>query len=213
MSADLGRRGALSLTGLLCLALAASGCTLPFTGPDADDAAHRLARALTKGDLKGVPVVGGATTAAAAYEEITAGVADATVTVDRTRVDGDTATVSLTWKREIGGRTWTYDTTATMREQKSGGDDVWAVRWTPALVEKSLRSGERLSTTTLRAKRGDITGAGDVPLVTLRPVLRVGIDKSGVAAGTAAASARTLAGLVGVDAAALAKQVEASGAK
>jgi cell division protein FtsI/penicillin-binding protein 2 len=213
MSADLGRRGALSLTGLLCLALAASGCTLPFTGPDADDAAHRLARALTKGDLKGVPVVGGATTAAAAYDEITSGVPEATVTVDRTRVDGSSATVSLTWKRRIGGQTWSYDTTAALREQKSGGEDVWAVRWTPALVEKSLQDGEKLSTTTLRAKRGDILGADDTPLVTLRPVLRVGIDKSGVAAGAAATSARSLGQLVGVDGAALAAQVAASGPK
>ena len=52
----------------------------------------------------------------------------------------------------------------------------------------------------LGAKRGDILGAGGLALVTDRPVVRIGIDRSQVGAAKAGASAREVARLVDIDA-------------
>ena len=63
----------------------------------------------------------------------------------------------------------------------------------------------------LAARRGDILGADGLALVTNRPVVRIGIDRSQVGAATAGASAREVARLVDIDPAPYAKQVTAAG--
>ena len=80
-------------------------------------------------------------------------------------------------------------------------------------MEPSLTEGESLDATTLQARRGDILGAADEPLVTRRPVVRFGIDKTKVPAARAVASARALAELLDIDPAAYAKLVKAAGPK
>jgi cell division protein FtsI/penicillin-binding protein 2 len=81
------------------------------------------------------------------------------------------------------------------------------------VVEPSLVAGEALTATIDQPERADILGAGDEALVTLRPVMRVGIDKTKVPAEDAAASARALADLVGIDPQAYADAVEKAGPK
>jgi cell division protein FtsI/penicillin-binding protein 2 len=87
------------------------------------------------------------------------------------------------------------------------------VRWADDLVEPSLKSGEVLRATTVGAKRGDILGPHGVGLVTERPVVRFGVDRTKVPAALAGASARRLAQLVGVDVAPYVQQVKAAGPK
>ena len=72
------------------------------------------------------------------------------------------------------------------------GDD-WSLTWSPALVEPSLADGETLDATTQVAQRGEITDAAGKPIVTERPVVRVGIDRTLVEAAAAPTSARRLA--------------------
>ena len=86
-------------------------------------------------------------------------------------------------------------------------DEQWTLQWSPALVEPSLTEGEYLALATEQADRGAILGAGDVPLVKDRPVVRFGIDKTRVPAEQATESARALALLLDVDPAAYATRV------
>jgi cell division protein FtsI/penicillin-binding protein 2 len=202
-------RPRLTVLGVL-VAVALSACSL---GSDArtraaEALAGELATSLTARQLGDLPLVGGGQEQ---LDAILAGVADtpATVTVDSVEVDGDAATVSLVWAWETRGESWRY---ATKAELERAGD-AWTVQWAPSAVEPSLAAGESLVAMTVQARRGDILGAGDVPLVTLRPVVRFGIDKVAAPAGKAADSARALAGLLGVDKAAYAKQVRAAGPK
>ena len=113
----------------------------------------------------------------------------------------------------MGKETWTYETEAKLTKGETDDGDAWLVRWDPALVESSLKPGERLVETAIKPERGDILGADDKPVVTQRPVLRVGIDKSTLKGAEAAQSATSLAQLVDVEAKGFVKQVKASGPK
>ena len=74
-----------------------------------------------------------------------------------------------------------------------------------------MAEGEIVYSATHTPARADILGAGDVPLVTYRPVVNVGLDKPALGGADPADSATKLAQLVGVDPAAYAQQVQASG--
>lgn len=203
--------------GFVLLTVAAlSGCSVPGFGPDADAAVDEFAEAASAGDLRGVDFVGGeaaAKQAAGEFTEITDGVAEAEVSVSRVSTDGDRATGELEWSRRVGSKRWSYDTTVRLTRGENSDGAAWLVRWDPAVVEPSLRDGERLVETTIKAERGKILGAEDRPIVTLRPVLRVGLDKTGLAAKLAVASARRLAQLLEIDAPDFLKQVRATGPK
>ena len=91
--------------------------------------------------------------------------------------------------------------------------DAWLVRWSPAVVEPSLKTGERLVETTIKPERGDILGAERQ--ADRRP--------RGPCSGSASTRARSRAGdrrgfrelarasCVDVDAKAFVKQVTAAG--
>ncbi|HYN57405.1 MAG TPA: penicillin-binding transpeptidase domain-containing protein, partial [Motilibacterales bacterium] len=186
---------------------------LPACGSGADQEAAEglaldLATALSAGELGALPVRGGGQED---LDAIVAGVDDipATVTVESVEVEGDSATAALTWQWATPGGPWRYPTTAQLQKV----DDQWAVRWAPTLVEPSLVAEESLDATTQRPVRGDILGAGDEPLVTLRPVMRIGIDKTKVPAEQAPESARDLAELLDIDTKAYVKAVSGAGAK
>lgn len=204
---------------LIALLLVLSGCSLG--GDDSEGAkraAERLAAALEKHDVAGVPFTGEAGTGkaeadspATAYAALIAPLAEAptTVEVGSVKVDGGSALAVLEWDVELRGHHWKHATNVTLT--RSG--ETWKTRWSPALVESTLTEGESLQLSTVRAERGDILDAAGKPIVTSRPVLRVGIDKTKVPAGQAEDAARRLAALVGVDAPDLAKQVAAAGPK
>ncbi len=199
----------LLITALTCLALAAlPACSSGDDQAAAEALAADLAAALTAGQLGAVPVVGGGQEE---LDALVAGIDDipAAVTVDAVEVDGDTATATLRWQWETPGEPWRYQTTT----QLTKADDQWAVQWAPTVVESSLTGGETLDATTQRPLRGDILGAGDEPLVTLRPVMRIGIDKTRVPAEEAAESARALATLLDIDPKAYTRAVTQAGPK
>jgi cell division protein FtsI/penicillin-binding protein 2 len=204
---------------VVLVAAGASACSLPGSGPDADKAMDTLAAAAAAGDLAGVDFTGGQAgvkQAATAYDDITRGIrgdSKAKVSVGRVSTDGDSATGQLDWSWQVGSKTWTYDTTVKLTKGKDAGGDAWLVRWDPAIVEPSLKEGERIVEKTVAAQRGPILGAKDQPIVTPRPVLHVGLDKTGLTATQAADSARRLAALIGIDAKDFAKLVAASGPK
>ena len=201
---------ALTITGL-------TACSEQRPEPDA--AARTLAEGLSSLDLNAVPFLH--VTAAEATQRLAltvAGMGDLRPAVSvqsaRELEDGGTATavLEITWDLDDTDQDWTYTTTAPLTYNEDAEGDGWGVEWSPALVEPSLEAGERLVVRELPAQRGDILGAGGEVLVTNRPVVRVGIDKTKVAPGEAAESARRLAEqLPGVDAAAFVERVGAAG--
>jgi cell division protein FtsI/penicillin-binding protein 2 len=105
---------------------------------------------------------------------------------------------------------WSYTTTANLTRAQ---DEKWHVTWSPAVFAPNLTGSEKLTLTTVAAKRGDIVGAKSVPLMTQRSTAQVGIDKTKVGANQQAAAAMALAQLVGSDPAAYATSVTSAGAK
>ena len=72
--------------------------------------------------------------------------------------------------------------------------------WKPAILADSLVAGETLRVTRIKAKRGNILGRDDRPIVVPRPVIRFGIDKTRVPAAQVADSARRLAAVLDITA-------------
>ena len=205
------RRSIATVAGFLLLTL--SACTVPGFGPDADDAVDQLAKALSSGDVKSVDFAKDDAAARTAYKAITDGMGKAKVSPGDVSTDGDSATGKLDWRWKVGSKTWSYDTEVRLAKGKTDDGDAWLVRWDPALVESSLKPGERLVETAIKPERGAILGADGKAIVTQRPVLRVGIDKSTLKGDEAKRSASSLARLVDVDAKAYVKQVTAAGPK
>ncbi len=100
----------------------------------------------------------------------------------------DTATVALKVDWKFDGGTWDYTTSAALAKK----DGSWKVGWTPDLLVPAAKDGDALAMTTTAAARADILGDGGAVLVTERPVIHLGIDKSHVDAAEQPASARPL---------------------
>lgn len=122
-------------------------------------------------------------------------------------ISGDAITLTWSWPVVEGKEPWTYETTAEVGED----GDSWAVVWDRTVVEPSLKKNDTLEATTVPARRGEIRGAGGKVLVTERPVVRYGIDRVRVSGPKAAAAARELATLVGIDVAPYVAAVKAAG--
>lgn len=178
------------------------------SGPDPKDAAGVLAKALTSGDVSKVPATGSGSVNQADLTRIVEGLGTSTqkVTVKAVTTKDDTATATLSTSRMIDGATWAYETEASLVK----ADDTWKVDWKPSIVA-ALTGDERLDVRTEAAKRGDILGAKDERLVTRRPVVRVGIDKTLISSTSVGTSAGALAKLLDIDADVYRKRVEAAG--
>ncbi|MBC7290720.1 MAG: penicillin-binding protein [Actinotalea sp.] len=194
------------------MAFPLGACSAPPPAPD--DAAAALARGLATGDLTDVPLGETAgvdpseqvATATAALEPLrpTVDVVDVTVAED-----GATAGAVLRHHWDLdptGEEDWTYDVPADLTLV----EDAWQVRWSTALVAPDLRPGEVLATSWEPAERADVLGAGGVAIVEDRPVLRLGVDKTRVAAEQPDA-ARRVAEVLGLDPEAYADRVAAAG--
>lgn len=203
---------ALPATAVLLAGLLA-GCdqVAQVSDPDPDQAAADLATGLAGGDLSAVTFTD--TTGAEATTALTTaveGLGEITPTVEVTGITDpvdDAATATLAWSWPVAETPWDYTTEAPMTLV----DDEWRVAWSPTVLEPSLAEGEVLDTTPIAARRGDITGDGGQTLVTLRPVVRLGIDRSAVPKAAAVAAAKQLAGLVDIDAASYAEEVRKAG--
>jgi cell division protein FtsI/penicillin-binding protein 2 len=212
------RPGPPLLAALLAVLLATSACGL-FSGPSAEDEAADLAAALSAGRLTSLSFSGGTPEQAQAlWERSVAGLgrASADVSVDRVTEGKDggpsTARLSYSWHLPGSTRPWTYRTSAQLVADDSA-DHGFRVRLAPTLVHPALGNGGRLVRSTTPADRGDILGAGGTALVTERPVLHFGIDKTAVAAAKQPAVARALAGLLGIDVKSYVARVSAAGPK
>lgn len=202
----------------LTLGLVVGGLTACSDEPDPLDEATALATSLGEGladgDFTGVAFsdvsVDEATTSHAA---VVAAVADAPHTVEVTEVVlGDdetsgTATFTHTW--DIAGNPWTYTTQAPL----ALFEETWEAQWAPDLVVDGLESDEVLRLSRTTAPRADVLGAGDTPIVTERPVRRVGVDKTRVEPADLDGTARTLAELTQIDPDAYAAKVAGAGEK
>lgn len=179
----------------------------------AQNAAVKLAAAMSAKNLSSITFSGGATAAAKDFTGLIGPLDAAKLTAKvsgQPTVHGDqaTSTIAMSWQLPGVGRPWAYDVTA--RFAKGGGN--WQPVWAPSLVEPDLVNGSRLELTRKQAERGQILAADGSPLVTERAVEQVGIDKTKVPAAHAAASAAALAKLVDVDSANYVKLVKGSGA-
>jgi cell division protein FtsI/penicillin-binding protein 2 len=172
-------------------------------GAEADGTAAALVDGLNAGDLADVPFteVSGAE-ATDDLAEVVEGMGDRAATVSLGEVtesdgdDGGAATATVTWSWPLTETdVWTYTSDIALERD---ADDTWEVVWGHEVVEPSLNAASVLEASDLTGGRGDIIGADGLRLVTERPVVRVGIDRSTVGEARAGSSAAALAKLVGV---------------
>jgi cell division protein FtsI/penicillin-binding protein 2 len=201
---------------LATVALLVTGCTaMPGPDPDTDGAraaAAALAAGLAAKDVTPLAFVGASGAEAdAQLKPLVSGMGPLAPVVTAGEVDTDqnTATTTLSYRWTFPGvpTPWTYNTTAELARE----DGAWKPRWQPSLVEPSLDGTHRLSQRRLYPERGEVLGEDGDPLVTLRAVIRIGIDKSAVSGTAAEGSARRLAALVDVDAKDYLAKVKAAG--
>jgi cell division protein FtsI/penicillin-binding protein 2 len=190
-------------------------CSPAKPGPQA--AAKELAAALVSGDFTKVALTG-ATAADASAQRKTAfdGLAPwrprvevQGISTPTGKPDSATVTFAFTWDVDASAHDWTYTTTA----QLTRVNDAWQSAWTSYLLAPDLAPGESFSVTRLPAARAGVVSASGEPIVTDRPVVHVGIDKTHADAPTQAASARALAQTLGMDPEAFAGRVAAAGEK
>ncbi|MBG6179542.1 penicillin-binding transpeptidase domain-containing protein [Arthrobacter sp. CAN_A1] len=196
---------------IAALALTLTACT--DTRPTADDAAAAFAEGLSSLDVTGTAFSTGSASAVneelaaitAALDPLTPAVSVGAV--ESASEDQATAQLNHVWDVDDSDDDWTYTTTVELTRT----DDVWQVAWDPAVAVAGLGAGDVLTMSAVPATRGDILGAGGEVLVTDRPVLRVGIDKTQLDDAQLAGAAADLADLVGVDPAGFTTQVEGAG--
>jgi cell division protein FtsI/penicillin-binding protein 2 len=203
------------LGGLLAAALLLTGCTGGLPTPNGDDperAATELAASLTAKDLKPVEFVAAASTDVdASFQTLVRGMGPVTPAVSVSEVDRSgsvaTATLDVTWTFPGVPQKWTYTSTAQL--QNDAGR--WKTAWQASIVEPKLNGSNRLSQRRVAADRGEVLGEDDDVIAKLRPVVRIGIDKTVVDGDAAAAAATKLAKLVDINPATYRKLVAAAG--
>ncbi len=195
--------------------LAASACSvLGEDGEPPSVVADDLAAALSEHSLGEVPLTEEADRSA--FAELVAPLDEVPVEVEVASVEeveaGDdrpgSATATLAWRWAVTTDvSWEYQTTVALAPDGSG----WRVDWAPDALAPDLADGDTLGLRTLAPQRGDITGADGAVLVTERPVLRYGLDKTKVEGAQVARSARRIARALDVDPASYVERAEAMG--
>ena len=213
-----GRRSALAVGGLVLVLVLVVLMVLvqPRRAQErrldaaASEAAEAFATAASGGDLRTAAVAGASPGGAQEqYAALVEGLgAEPEVDVGTVDREGDSGSAELRWTWPFGPQGWSYTTDVALVRTRDSRD-AWAVQWSPRAVHPGLQDGDVLQATRTSAPRADVLGAGDVPLVTDRPVVEVGVQPS--RAADPAALSRTLADLVDVDAAALEARVRAAG--
>ncbi|MDI9629166.1 MAG: penicillin-binding transpeptidase domain-containing protein [Acidobacteriota bacterium] len=205
------------LAALLAFLLALTGCTnnpgspfAPTPPPDVRELAAKLANALSTGTVGGLPLTGNAEQAETDYQQAMSTMSGLLpeVAVGDIVYDGrQTADVQLVQRYAFPQSSFEFTSTAVLRQI----DDDWRLQWTPTIVHPDLDATSRLFYERTPAKRGSILDAAGAAIVEDRAVYRVGIDKTRVTAEQTDASARALAGLVGIEADSYAQLVADSG--
>lgn len=204
-----------SVLAVSALALTLMSCSEQKSSPD--DAAAALAEGLAKADVAASAFASGTPaqvnteleTLLAGMGTVRPDVTVAGIEEDSENDDAATARLAFAWDVNMDSEPdWQYETTADLQR---GEDDAWLVQWAPSVLFDSLADGDRLVRTTFRGIRADILDRNGQPLMSSRPVLRIGINKPDVSADQQASSAAALAALAGLDPAAYTAQVEAAG--
>ncbi len=162
-------------------------------------AAERAAQGLSRGELDDAAVVD-TSGRAPDLEPLVRGMGKAGHTVrvaSVTEPEGGAATATLAHRWALPGSDvpWAYETRLALRET----DGAWAGVWEPGVLAPDLTAGEALRLARVQAERADILAAGGEPIVTLRDVERIGIDKTKVDAQDAPTSAAALAEALDID--------------
>jgi len=202
-------------TGLLLLGCTRGG-SVPTPSPvedTADRAAAELAAGLAKKDVSAVEFAGA--NSAAVNDELKALVAGMgplapNVQVGRVNVQGAMATVGLRFNWTFPGvsEPWTYETSAQLVDEAGR----WKSSWQPSVVQPDLDGSNRLSQRRLYPERGEVRGDGGIPIVSLRAVVRIGVDKARVSGEQAKTSAARLARLLRIDTDSYVSKVGSAGA-
>jgi cell division protein FtsI/penicillin-binding protein 2 len=203
------------LTSVLLLVGCTSGGSRP-TPPPAEDSAARaaadLASGLAKKDVSAVEFAGA--DSAAVNDELKAllagmGPLAPNVQVGSVDVEDKAATAALrvNWAFPGVSAPWTYETSARLVNEAGH----WKPSWQPSLVQPDLDGSNRLSQHRLYPDRGEVRGDGGIPIVSLRAVVRLGIDKARVSDEQAATSAARLARLLRIDSTSYTSKVRSAG--
>lgn len=214
------RRKVIALSVASLIAGTLSACS---TGPaDPAPAADALVSALNSGDFSQIAFSDSdSATAAKDLETAFGRISDiqrkssvAEVAVEQEKQDGKsiaTATIQTVWDVDKTDNDLTYQTEATWQyddESKS-----WALRYSPQILAPNLASGDYLAASYTAGERGSITDGAGKDIVTDRPVVNVGIDKTHAPKEEWKSSAKALAKLVDIDEDAFVSKVEAAGEK
>lgn len=202
----------------IVVALVGAGSACSVLGGDEPDpaagVADDLAAALSGLSLGDVPLTDEADRAA--FAELVSPLDELPVAVEVAGVEEPadpeaadaSATATLAWRWEVTDEIpWEYESTVSLTRATSG----WQVDWTPDALVPELAEGDTLGLRTLTPVRGDITGADGALIVSERPVLRYGLDKTKVEGAQVARSARQIARVLDVDVASYVERAEAMG--
>ncbi|MET0694147.1 MAG: penicillin-binding transpeptidase domain-containing protein [Propionibacteriaceae bacterium] len=209
------RLAAVGLALLLTACTAKGGAPDPTTDPEKpDQAVAALAAALTKRDVSPVVFAGaGGAEIQAQLKPLVSGMGSAkpAVTVGAIDTQGSQATAGLQYAWTFPGVTqkWTYDTSVQLVEE----DGQWKTSWQPSILQPGLDGTNRLSEAREQGARGEILDADGDAIAKLRPVVRIGIDKTKVSGDKAAASAARLAALVDITTKTYVAKVAAAGSQ
>ena len=206
------------LLTLVLLVAVLTGCTKSPSKPAlnlpvADDSLTAIATALSALDVSSAPLSSSPTAAQTELGLIVAGMDGIKPAVTTGPITYDssnpTASAVLHYSWAMPSAPWTYDVSVPLVDNGQG----WKLDWSPAVVFPQLNATNRLVHTHTTAQRGAIIGANNQALVEQFTVVKVGIDKTRVSGAAAVASARALAGVVGIDPDTYATQVANSSDK
>ncbi len=207
----MGLRRTVTLLVVPALGLGLAACDAePESSPE--EVAGLVARAIADGDFTAVPLVeGSAQDAARARQTAYEGLSDLPVTAEVVEVreleevPRAEARLAITW--DLPGDD---DPVREVSLRLRRVEDEWFAVWEHGLL--GVPSGRRLVVEETQPERADVLDRNGEPLLTERPVVRFGIDKTRVTGeAEQAAAARALAEAAGIDPGPYADQVAAAG--
>ena len=214
------RRSAVSLSvaALALASLSACSANTPDPAPSAAD----LVSAINSGDFSNIQFASSDAAAAAKTQETAFGPMGevkhtstvSSVAKDEEETDGvKTATADITtvWDLDDSDNDLSYTTKAVWEYDQDS--EAWKLRFDPTVLAPDLEADGYLKASNQVADRGSITAAGGEKIVTNRPVIRVGIDKTHTEKANWEESATKLAKLVDIDEDQYVKTVLAAGDK
>lgn len=178
MTTRSGQRPCRAVVATLLVLPLAVACSTP---PDPANEAALLAADLSDGTLDTAALTGTPADPDAALAALLGDLAEAprTVTAGEPAEPADGATtVALTWEWDLAGaEPWVVQAEAALEL----AEGEWVTRWEPGLVHPDAAAESAFRLARVPAARGDVLSQDGTPIVTDRPVYRIGIDKAHIA--------------------------------